>query len=76
MLAHDISDRPPRFPPALRWHKTPPFVIRRAMTNRIALGLGLFLVALFALNFAFGLEWHVFLGRKFLELIRVIAFWR
>ena len=46
------------------------------MTNRIALWLGLVLVALAALNFALGLEWHVTLGRKFLDLIRLIAFWR
>ncbi len=46
------------------------------MTNRIALGLGLFLVAFFALNFALGLDWHIYLGRKFLELIRALAFWR
>ena len=46
------------------------------MTNRISLWLGLVLVGLLALNFALGLEWHVFVGRKFLDLIRVIAFWR
>lgn len=46
------------------------------MTNRIALGIGLVFLALLATNFAFGLEWHVFWGRKFLELIRLIAFWR
>ncbi len=46
------------------------------MTNRIALGLGLFLAAFFALNFALGLEWHIFWGRKFLELVQLIAFWR
>ena len=52
------------------------FAITRAMTNRIALGLGLFLLALLALSFALGLDWHIFLGRKFLDLIRLIAFWR
>lgn len=46
------------------------------MTNRIAVGLGLFLAGLLALNFALGLEWHIFLGRKFLDLVRLIAFWR
>ncbi|NNE86833.1 MAG: hypothetical protein HKN27_02055 [Silicimonas sp.] len=46
------------------------------MTNRIALGLGLFLVVVLALNFALGLEWHIFLARKFLDLVRLVAFWR
>ena len=46
------------------------------MTNRIAVGLGLVLLGLIALNFALGLEWHIYLGRKFLDLVRLIAFWR
>lgn len=46
------------------------------MTNRIALWLGLVLVALVALNFALGLEWHIEVGRRFLDLIRVLAVWR
>ena len=46
------------------------------MTNRVALGIGLFLLVLFALNFVLGLNWHIFLGRKFLELIRLVAVWR
>ena len=46
------------------------------MTNRIAVGLGLFVVGLLALNFALGLEWHIFIGRKFLDLVRAVAFWR
>lgn len=46
------------------------------MTNRIAVWIGLVLAAFFALNFVLGLEAHIFLGRKFLELIRLIAFWR
>ena len=52
------------------------FVITPAMTNRIAIGLGLFIIGFLALNFALGLEWHIFLGRKFLDLVRAIAFWR
>ena len=52
------------------------FVIRRAMTNRIAVWLGLVLLVLIALNFALGLEWHIYLGRRFLDLVRAIAFWR
>ena len=46
------------------------------MTNRIALGLGLLLIVAFALNFALGLEWHVYVARKLLDLIRLLAFWR
>ena len=52
------------------------FVIRRSMTNRIAFGLGLFVVLALALSFVLGLDWHIFLGRKFLDLIRLIAIWR
>lgn len=46
------------------------------MTNRIALGLGLFLITVLALDFALGLEWHIYLGRKFLDLVRALAIWR
>ena len=46
------------------------------MTNRIALGLGAVILGFLALNYALGLEGHIFLGRKFLELIRLVAFWR
>jgi hypothetical protein len=46
------------------------------MTNPFALGLGLVLAALIALNFVLGLEAHVFLGRKLLDLIWLLAFWR
>ena len=52
------------------------FAIRPSMTNRIAIGIALFLLALALTNFALGLEWHIFLGRKFLELVDLIAFWR
>ena len=46
------------------------------MTNRIAFAIGLFICATFALSFALGLDWHIYLGRKFMDLIRLIAFWR
>ena len=46
------------------------------MTNRIAFGLGAVMLAFLALNFALGLEWHVYLGKRFLDLVRIIAFWR
>ena len=73
MLAHDSF---PRAPDGSPFHARAAFVIRRAMTNRIALGLALFLAVLLALNFALGLDWHIFWGRKFLELVRLLAFWR
>ena len=46
------------------------------MTNRIALGLGLAIVAILALDYAFGLGISVFLGRRFLDLINLVAVWR
>lgn len=46
------------------------------MTNKIAVALGLALVALFALSFYLGWDLHIFLGRKFADLIEYIAFWR
>lgn len=46
------------------------------MTNRIAVYLGLFIVVLVIMNFALGLEAHIFLGRKLIELTDWLAFWR
>lgn len=46
------------------------------MTNRIALGLGLFIVTILALDIAFGFGLMVFLGRRFLDLINLVAIWR
>ena len=46
------------------------------MTNRIALLIGLIVAALVALDLALGLGMWVFLGRKFLDLIRAVAIWR
>jgi len=46
------------------------------MTNRIALWLALAVIALLALDYTLGLGIGVFLGRKFLELIRIVAIWR
>ncbi len=47
------------------------------MTNRIAIGLALAIVAVFAVDaLVFGGGLPVFLGRKGLELIEWIAFWR
>ncbi len=47
------------------------------MTNKIALGLALFILALFAADYLlFGANLPVFLGRKFADLIEYVAFWR
>ncbi|WP_187392946.1 hypothetical protein [Maritimibacter fusiformis] len=47
------------------------------MTNRIALGLALIIIAVFALDaFAFGGGLPVFLGRKLYALLDWLAFWR
>lgn len=46
------------------------------MTNRIAIGLGLFIGLLIALNFALGLDGHLYLARKFVLLLEWIAVWR
>ena len=73
MLAYDSLQG---FGVVLYFNPAEAFAIRQPMTNRIAVGLGLVLIGLFAVNFALGLEWHIFLGRKFLDLVRVIAFWR
>ena len=47
------------------------------MTNRIALFLGLFVIAALVVDYAFyGGEHLVYLGKKLFELIEWIAFWR
>lgn len=46
------------------------------MTNKIAIALGLMIILLFALSSVFGWELHVFLGRKFADLVEYLAFWR
>ena len=61
---------------SFRWRSDQAFDIRRAMTNRIALLIGLIVAAFVALDFVLGLGMTVFLGRKFLDLIRVVAIWR
>jgi hypothetical protein len=48
----------------------------RAMTNGIAIGLALAIVALFAASAVMGWDLHIFLGRKLVDLIDWIAFWR
>lgn len=47
------------------------------MTNTIAIGLGLFILAGFAADYLFfGGTLPVFLGQKIVELTEYIAFWR
>lgn len=51
-------------------HKT------RKMTNRIAVILGATILVILALDMAFSAGIAVFLGRKFLDLISLVAIWR
>lgn len=46
------------------------------MTNRIALGIAFLLFAVLALDYALGLGLGVFLGRRLLDLITLLAVWR
>ena len=46
------------------------------MTNRIALGIALFVIAVLALDYALGLGFAIFLGRRLLDLINLVTFWR
>ncbi|MEL6205119.1 MAG: hypothetical protein AAFR47_07380 [Pseudomonadota bacterium] len=46
------------------------------MSNSIALWLGFVLLALIGANFWLGWELHVFLGKKGLDAIAWLAFWR
>lgn len=47
------------------------------MTNRLALTLAFLIVGFFALDaYVLNLGAGVFLGRKFLDLLQYMAFWR
>lgn len=47
------------------------------MTNKIAIGLALILVAVFAVDaYAFGGTLPIFLARKFFVFLDWLAFWR
>lgn len=46
------------------------------MTNRIALGIGIFLGVVLALDYVLGLGILVFLARRLLDLIQTLAVWR
>lgn len=50
---------------------------RSIMTDRIALGLGIFFLAALGLDLVmYGSEHLVFLGKKFFEFTEWLAFWR
>jgi hypothetical protein len=47
------------------------------MTNSLAIGIILFLIGFFALDyFVLGLDAPLFLARKGIDLIQYLAFWR
>lgn len=46
------------------------------MTNRVALGLGLFILGFLGLSILLGLDWHIFIARRFLDLVDWMTFWR
>ena len=47
------------------------------MTNKIAIALGVVLLFVILLDvFVYGWDLHIFLGRKLVELIEYLAFWR
>jgi len=46
------------------------------MTNQIAFGLGLVILAFLGLSSWLGLDWHIFLARRFLDLVEWMTFWR
>jgi hypothetical protein len=48
----------------------------RKMTNRIALYIGLAIVVILVLDYALGLGLALFLARRFLDLISLVAIWR
>ena len=46
------------------------------MTNRIAVYIGLAIVVFLVLDYALGLGIALFLARRFLDLISLVAIWR
>jgi len=46
------------------------------MTNRIAIGIAVIVIAVFALDYVLGLGFAIFLGRRLLDLINLVAVWR
>ena len=48
----------------------------REMTNRIAFYIGVAILVILAVDYALGLGLALFLARRFLDLINLIAVWR
>lgn len=46
------------------------------MTNQVAIGLGLVIICFLGLSIGLGLDWHIYLARRFLDLVDVLTFWR
>ena len=46
------------------------------MTNQIALYIGLAIVVVLVLDYALGLGLALFLARRFMDLISLVAIWR
>ena len=46
------------------------------VTNTFAIVFGLVIVAAIAIDLAFGLGGSLFLARRFVDLVRWVAFWR
>ena len=46
------------------------------MTNAVAIGLGLAILAFLGLSIGLGLDWHIFLARRFLDLVDALTLWR
>ena len=46
------------------------------MTNAVAYWIAGLVLAILVANFALDWQLHVFLGRRFLDLVQWIAFWR
>ena len=46
------------------------------MTNRIALGIGIILGVLLALDYVLGLGIFLYMARRLMDLIQALAIWR
>ena len=46
------------------------------MTNTVASGSGLLILAFLAISIGLGLDWHIFLARRFVDLIDLLTVWR
>lgn len=46
------------------------------MTNTVAIGIGLLILAFLAISIGLGLDWHIFLARRFVDLIDLLTVWR